>query len=80
MGPKNRYLGPEVPQEEQYLIWQDPISKGNSNYNVDEIKLKIRESGLCYSTSFEMVETAWASASTYRHTDMRGGSTPMVGE
>ena len=69
MGPKNRYLGPEVPQEE--LIWQDPISKGNSNYNVDEIKLKIRESGL---TIQEMVETAWASASTYRHTDMRGGA------
>ena len=69
MGPKNRYLGPEVPQEE--LIWQDPIPKGNDNYNIDDVKLKISESGL---TIQEMVETAWASASTYRHTDMRGGA------
>ena len=69
MGPKNRYLGPEVPNEE--LIWQDPVPKGNLDYDIDDIKSKIRQSGL---TVQEMVETAWASASTYRHTDMRGGA------
>ena len=69
MGPKNRYLGPEVPKEE--LIWQDPVPKGNSEYNIDDVKSKIRQSGLSIQ---EMVETAWASASTYRHTDMRGGA------
>ena len=69
MGPKNRYLGPEVPDEE--LIWQDPIPKGNQDYDIDDIKSKIRQSGLSIQ---EMVETAWASASTYRHTDMRGGA------
>ncbi len=69
MGPKNRYLGPEVPKEE--LIWQDPVPIGNSEYNIDDVKSKIRQSGLSIQ---EMVETAWASASTYRHTDMRGGA------
>jgi len=69
MGPKNRYLGPEVPNEE--LIWQDPIPKGNNEYNLDDVKSKIRQSGLSIQ---EMVETAWASASTFRHTDMRGGA------
>ena len=69
MGPKNRYLGPEVPKEE--FIWQDPVPKGNQNYDLDNIKSKIRQSGLSIQ---EMVETAWASASTYRHTDMRGGA------
>ena len=69
MGPKDRYLGPEVPNEE--LIWQDPVPKGNLDYDIDDIKSKIRQSGL---TVQEMVETAWASASTYRHTDMRGGA------
>ena len=69
MGPKNRYLGPEVPNEE--LIWQDPVPKGNQDYDIDNIKSKIRQSGLSIQ---EMVETAWASASTYRHTDMRGGA------
>ena len=69
MGPKNRYLGPEVPNEE--LIWQDPVPKGNQDYDIDDIKSKIRQSGLSIQ---EMVETAWASASTYRHTDMRGGA------
>ena len=69
MGPKNRYLGPEVPDEE--LIWQDPVPKGNQDYDINNIKSKIRQSGLSIQ---EMVETAWASASTYRHTDMRGGA------
>jgi catalase-peroxidase len=69
MGPKARYLGPEVPAEE--LIWQDPVPAGNAEYEVDSIKSKISESGL---TIQEMVETAWASASTYRGSDMRGGA------
>jgi catalase-peroxidase len=68
MGPKNRYMGPEVPEEE--LIWQDPIPVGAS-YDIDQVKSKIAETNL---TIQEMVETAWASASTYRGTDMRGGA------
>ena len=68
MGPKNRYMGPEVPDEE--LIWQDPIPVGAS-YDIDKVKSKITETNL---TIQEMVETAWASASTYRGTDMRGGA------
>tara|TARA_Y100001970_G_scaffold293195_1_gene438437 strand:- start:8625 stop:10541 length:1917 start_codon:yes stop_codon:yes gene_type:complete len=69
MGPKTRYMGPEVPKEE--LIWQDPVPLGKSDYDVKAVKVKIAESGL---TIQEMVETAWASASTFRHTDMRGGA------
>ena len=69
MGPKSRYIGPEVPQED--LIWQDPIPAGNSNYDVAGVKARIAESGLSIA---EMVETAWASASTYRCSDMRGGA------
>ena len=69
MGPKTRYMGPESPAED--LIWQDPIPTGNSNYDVNTVKSKIENSGLSIQ---EMVETAWASASTYRHTDMRGGA------
>ena len=69
MGPKTRYMGPESPEES--LIWQDPIPAGNAGYDVDAVKAKIAESGLSIQ---EMVETAWASASTYRHTDMRGGA------
>ena len=69
MGPKKRYLGPEVPSEE--LIWQDPVPEGSADYNVENVKSQIKESGLSIQ---EMVETAWASASTYRHTDMRGGA------
>jgi catalase-peroxidase len=68
MGPKNRYMGPEIPEEE--LIWQDPIPVGAS-YDIDQVKSKIAETNL---TIQEMVETAWASASTYRGTDMRGGA------
>tara|TARA_B100001142_G_C14257839_1_gene625862 strand:- start:479 stop:1354 length:876 start_codon:yes stop_codon:yes gene_type:complete len=62
-------MGPESPAED--LIWQDPIPTGNSNYDVNAVKSKIENSGLSIQ---EMVETAWASASTYRHTDMRGGA------
>ena len=69
MGPKTRYMGPESPEES--LIWQDPIPAGNAGYDVDAVKAKIADSGLLIQ---EMVETAWASASTYRHTDMRGGA------
>jgi catalase-peroxidase len=69
MGPKTRYVGPEVPAEE--LIWQDPVPAGNADYKIDSVKSKIMESGL---TIQEMVETAWSSASTYRGSDMRGGA------
>ena len=69
MGPRSRYLGPEVPEEE--LIWQDPVHEGNKDYDVNAIKSKLSESGLSVQ---EMVETAWASASTYRGSDMRGGA------
>ena len=69
MGPKSRYVGPEVPDEE--LIWQDPIPLGNANYDVDAVKAHIAASGLSVQ---DMVETAWASASTYRGSDMRGGA------
>ena len=68
MGPKSRYMGPEIPEEE--LIWQDPVPEGNSDYDLDILKEKILASGL---NNQEMIETAWASASTYRGTDMRGG-------
>ena len=69
MGPKCRYLGPEVPEEE--LIWQDPVPAGNAGYDVAAVKAAIKASGL---TVQEMVETAWASASTFRGSDMRGGA------
>ena len=73
MGPKSLYLGPEVPQEE--LIWQDPIPAVTHKL-IDEndiaiLKTKIAESGLSIS---EMVATAWASASTFRNSDKRGGA------
>ena len=69
MGPRSRYMGPEVPQED--LIWQDPVPSGNTDYDVDAVKARISESGL---TVQEMVETAWASASTFRGSDIRGGA------
>jgi len=69
MGPKARYIGPEVPQED--LSWQDPIPAGNSNYDVAAVKAKIAASGLSIS---DMVTTAWNSARTFRGSDMRGGA------
>ena len=69
MGPKKRYLGPEVPDEE--LIWQDPVPEGSTDYDVDNVKSKIESSNL---TIQEMIETAWASASTFRGSDLRGGA------
>ena len=69
MGPRTRYIGPEAPTEE--MIWQDPVPVGNSQYDVAAVKSEIAKSDL---TIQEMVETAWASASTYRGTDMRGGA------
>ena len=69
MGPKSRYIGPEVPAEE--LIWQDPVPAGNADYDVEAVKARIAASGLSIA---EMVETAWASASTFRASDMRGGA------
>ena len=69
MGPKVRYLGPEVPEED--LIWQDPVPQGNKNYDIEKAKQLITEAGL---TIQEMVETAWASASTFRNSDLRGGA------
>ena len=69
MGPKARYIGKEVPQED--LIWQDPVPAGATSYDIDLLKDKIAESGLSIS---EMVATAWDSARTYRNSDKRGGA------
>ena len=73
MGPKERYLGPEVPAEE--LIWQDPIPsvkhKIIDDKDIDALKAKILSSGLPVS---QLVSTAWASASTFRGSDKRGGA------
>jgi catalase-peroxidase len=69
MGPKARYIGPEVPQED--LIWQDPVPAGSTGYDVQAVKAKLAASGLSVS---EMVATAWDSARTFRGSDMRGGA------
>ncbi len=72
MGPVSRFLGPEVPSEE--LIWQDPVPKASSTLSdadVTALKAKLLDSGLSIS---ELVSTAWASASSYRNTDKRGGA------
>lgn len=73
MGPKTRYLGPEVPQED--LLWQDPIPALNhpvvDEGDIAQLKKKILATGLSVS---ELVATAWSSASTYRGSDMRGGA------
>ncbi len=69
MGPKVRYIGPEVPDED--LIWQDPVPVGRTDYDVDAVKAKIAASGLSVA---DMAATAWDSARTYRGSDMRGGA------
>ena len=72
MGPRACYLGPDVPKEE--LIWQDPISKSKyklKKKDIDILKIKIAKSGLSVS---QLVSTAWASASTFRGSDKRGGA------
>jgi len=73
MGPRSRYLGPEVPAEE--LIWQDPVPAADyelvNEADVADLKAKILASGLSVA---ELVTTAWASASTFRGSDMRGGA------
>ncbi|MQX35781.1 catalase/peroxidase HPI [Roseospira navarrensis] len=69
MGPKARYVGPDVPAED--LIWQDPVPKGATGYDVDAVKARISASGLSVG---EMVATAWDSARTFRASDLRGGA------
>ena len=69
MGPKARYIGPDVPAED--LIWQDPVPAGRSDYDVAAVAAKIAASGLSVS---ERVSTAWDSARTFRHSDKRGGA------
>jgi catalase-peroxidase len=73
MGPKTRYLGPEVPQED--LIWQDPLPRAEhppiNDSQIADLKRAILDSGLSIS---ELVKTAWASAATYRQSDHRGGA------
>jgi catalase-peroxidase len=69
MGPKARYIGPDVPAED--LIWQDPIPAGNADFDVAAAKSKIEASGLSIS---ELVTTAWDSARTFRGSDLRGGA------
>ena len=69
MGPKARYLGPDVPAED--LIWQDPVPAGSTDYDVGAVKARIADSGLSVG---DMVATAWDSARTFRGSDMRGGA------
>ena len=69
LGPKTRYIGPEVPQED--LIWQDPVPAGGKDYDVAAVKAKIAASGLGVG---DLVATAWDSARTFRSSDYRGGA------
>ncbi|SLN24000.1 Catalase-peroxidase [Pseudoruegeria aquimaris] len=69
MGPKARWIGPDVPQED--LIWQDPVPAGNTSYDVASVKARIAAAGLSVA---DMVATAWDSARTFRGSDMRGGA------
>jgi catalase-peroxidase len=69
MGPKARYIGPEIPAED--LIWQDPVIPGSTSYDVAAITAAVNASGLSVS---DMVATAWDSARTFRGSDLRGGA------
>ena len=69
LGPKVRYLGPDVPAED--LIWQDPIPVGNSKFSVADVKAAISATDLSVS---DLVSTAWDSARTFRGSDLRGGA------
>ncbi len=69
MGPKARYIGADVPQQD--LIWQDPVPAGRKDFDVADVKAKIAASGLSIA---EMVSTAWDSARTFRGSDKRGGA------
>ena len=69
MGPKSRYVGPDVPQED--LIWQDPVPAGRTDYDIAAVKAQIAASGLSVA---DMVSTAWDSARTFRGSDKRGGA------
>ncbi len=69
LGPKSRYIGPEVPAED--LIWQDPVPAGKQDYDVAAVKARIAAAGLSVS---DLVSTAWDSARTFRGSDKRGGA------
>ncbi|CAN7711967.1 catalase/peroxidase HPI [Ensifer sp. NM-2] len=69
MGPKSRYLGPDVPAED--LVWQDPIPAGRKDYDIGGVKAKVAASGLSIA---DLVATAWDSARTFRGSDFRGGA------
>jgi len=69
MGPKTRYIGPNFPGED--LIWQDPVSSGNKDYDENDVKAKISSAGLSIS---DRVAVAWDSAKTFRTSDLRGGA------
>jgi catalase-peroxidase len=69
LGPKARYIGPEVPAQD--LIWQDPVQAGNTDFDVAGVKARIAASGLKGS---DLIATAWDSARTFRHSDLRGGA------
>ncbi|BDR15334.1 catalase/peroxidase HPI [Vibrio sp. STUT-A11] len=69
LGPKARYVGPDIPAED--LIWQDPIPAGNTQYDIEAVKAKIAATGLSVS---DLVATAWDSARTFRRSDLRGGA------
>jgi catalase-peroxidase len=69
MGPKSRYIGPDVPKED--LIWQDPVPAGRKDYDVAAVKARIVASGLGIG---DLVMTAWDSARTFRGSDKRGGA------
>ncbi|OJJ14336.1 catalase/peroxidase HPI [marine bacterium AO1-C] len=69
VGPKARYFGPDAPQED--LIWQDPVPKGTTDYDIEAVKSAIASTDLSIA---EMVATAWDSARTFRGSDFRGGA------